>query len=34
MRVFDEVAEEALANEPIYHQIVLDKIDGYQNIEI
>lgn len=31
---FDEIAEIALADEPIYHQIVVDKIDGMQNIEI
>lgn len=31
---FDEIAEIALANEPLYRQIVIDKIDGMQNIEI
>ncbi len=31
---FDEIAEKALADEPLYHQIVVDKIDGMQNIEI
>ena len=34
MQSFDEVAEIALADEPLYHQIVVDKIDGMQNIEI
>lgn len=34
MRAFDEVAEAALADEPIYNQIVIDKIDGMQNTEI
>lgn len=31
---FDEISERALLNEPIYRQIVVDKIDGLQNIEI
>ena len=34
MESFDEVAEIALAKEPLYKQIVIDKIDGMQNIEI
>lgn len=34
MESFDEIAEIALADEPLYHQIVVDKIDGMQNIEI
>lgn len=34
MWAFDEVSERALAAEPIYRQIVADKIDGMQNIEI
>jgi hypothetical protein len=28
MWTFDELSEKALADEPIYHQIVVDKIDG------
>ena len=34
MESFDETAEKALAEEPLYRQIVIDKIDGMQNIEI
>ena len=34
MWAFDDVSDRALANEPIYRQIVADKIDGMQNIEI
>lgn len=34
MWAFDEISEKALADEPIYYQIVVDKIDGMQNIEI
>lgn len=31
---FDQVSEQALADEPLYRQIVIDKIDGLQNIAI
>ena len=31
---FDDISDQALAAEPLYRQIVVDKIDGMQNIEI
>lgn len=31
---FDDISDQALAAEPLYRQIVIDKIDGLQNIEI
>ena len=34
MWTFDDLSEKALADEPLYRQIVIDKIDGMQNIEI
>ena len=34
MESFDEISAEALAAEPLYYQIVVDKIDGMQNVDI
>lgn len=34
MKDFDDLCEKALSNYPLYEQIVIDKIDGMQNIDI
>ena len=34
MEAFDDISEKALAAEPLYRQIVIDKIDGLQNQQI